>query len=208
MTIIIDVKTIKINDKISYLAASDHPLSADIGIIEDTGIKWLFDVGNGEDNICDLNDNYNVVISHFHLDHLANISKLRINELYVSKETYRHLPKELAMTTTIHIVEDDLYINGLHIFPIASSHVKGSLALEVDEEYCFVGDALYAKYKNQRATYNVQLLNAEIKKLKEIKASKLLVSHKPGLALLKEDAIKELEAIYQSRKPNQNEIIK
>ena len=49
---------IRINDKISYIEASDNPLSADIGIIEDNGSTWLYDVGNGEKSICELDGSY------------------------------------------------------------------------------------------------------------------------------------------------------
>ena len=52
---------IRINDKISYIEASDNPLSADIGIIEDNGSTWLYDVGNGEKSICELDGSYHVV---------------------------------------------------------------------------------------------------------------------------------------------------
>ena len=41
---------IKLTDKISYIAASTDPLSADIGIIRDNGVTWLYDVGNGENH--------------------------------------------------------------------------------------------------------------------------------------------------------------
>ena len=40
-----DPLEIVINDKISYIEATDDPLSADIGIIRDSGRTWLFDVG-------------------------------------------------------------------------------------------------------------------------------------------------------------------
>ena len=40
------VKEIAINEKISYIACSENPLSADIGIIRDGTEIWLYDVGN------------------------------------------------------------------------------------------------------------------------------------------------------------------
>lgn len=36
--------SIKINDKISYIKASENPLSADVGIINVCGATWLYDV--------------------------------------------------------------------------------------------------------------------------------------------------------------------
>ena len=81
----------RINDRLGYIRSTDNPLSADIGIIRDRDQIWLFDVGNNIEQLKDLNDSYNVVISHFHLDHIGNLNKLGINDLYVSKETYRHV---------------------------------------------------------------------------------------------------------------------
>ena len=42
------VQEIRINGKISYIKASENPLSADIGIIRENGTTWLFDVGGAE----------------------------------------------------------------------------------------------------------------------------------------------------------------
>lgn len=39
---------IKINDRLSYIEASDDPLCADIGIVRTENCVWLYDVGNGE----------------------------------------------------------------------------------------------------------------------------------------------------------------
>ena len=102
---------IRINDKISYIEASDNPLSADIGIIEDNGSTWLYDVGNGEKSICELDGSYHVVLSHFHPDHTGNISRVRTESIYVSRETYAHVQCGT-------VVNDDLYIGNLHIFPL------------------------------------------------------------------------------------------
>lgn len=195
-----------INNKISYIPANNNPLSADIGIIKEEE-TWLFDVGNGFNNIAMLTDNYNVVISHFHLDHLGNIAKLKINKLYVSKETYRHLPKEVTLKSEVIIVEDELKLKNLRIFNIPSSHSKGSLALEVDGKYTFLGDAIYARFKNNQLYYNSQLLHDEIKALKNLKSEYLLVSHHIGLIRSKAMVIKELEEIYSLRAKNNPEII-
>ena len=44
----INMSLITINDAISYIEASDDPLSADVGIVKTDGGVWLYDVGNGE----------------------------------------------------------------------------------------------------------------------------------------------------------------
>lgn len=194
------MEEIDITDKISYIKATSHPLSADIGIIKENGKLWLYDVGNNEEVLKQLTDCYNIAISHFHLDHVGNIKKIQMNQLYVSKETYRH-------THVGMIVNQDIYIGNLHLFPLPSSHAKGCIGLEVDGKYTFVGDALYCKSKGGQAFYNVQLLKQEIEVLKKLKSKYLLVSHDEQYVRNKEDIIQELETIYQRRNPNDSNIL-
>lgn len=189
----------KINDKISYLKGTDNPLSADIGIIKDNGVIWLFDTGNGEIPLSFLKGEYNSVISHFHIDHSGNVNNLNIKDLYVTNETYKHVGKGI-------VVKSDLFIGNLHIFCLPTSHCKGSLGLEVDEEYAFVGDAIYSKVKDGYYIYNAQLLKEEIEVLKKLKARYLLLSHVKGLVKDKDTVIKELEEIYDLRTKESYEI--
>lgn len=189
-------REIAINEKISYIECSKNPLSADIGIIRENGVNWLYDVGCGEKNIAGLKDEYNVVLSHFHQDHMGNIDKINSQKIYLSKETYKHVGRGI-------IVDSDVYIGGLHIFPMPSSHAKGCIGLEVDETYAFVGDAIYSKSSPDGSVYNVQLLKDAIKVLKELKSQYLLVSHFKGLVRNKDEVIAGLEMIYQKRKKNQ-----
>ena len=190
---------IKLTDKISYIAASADPLSADIGIIRDNGVTWLYDVGSGDNHIAGLNDGYHIVLSHFHQDHTGNIDQIQARELYLSKETYAHIHRG-------SIVRESKCIGNMHIFPLPSSHAKGCLGLEIDNTYAFVGDALYSKVKDGYYIYNTQLLREEIAVLKNLNASLLLVSHYKGLIRKKEDVIAELEAIYNQREQNSPEI--
>lgn len=186
---------IRINDTISYIEASDNPLSSDIGIINTKNNIWLYDVGNNPEVIKDLNNHYNIVLSHFHIDHTGNINQVNIKDLYVSKETYKHVNKG-------NIVLNDLYVDGLHIFPIPSSHSKGSLGLEVGD-YVFVGDSLYSKVNEEYYIYNAQLLKEEIQTLKNLKAKYILESHSKGLVKDKDKVIEALEFIYSCRKQNE-----
>ena len=197
---------IKINEKISYIPASKNPLSADIGIVEDEGQSWLFDVGCGDCRF-DLNKEYNVVISHFHKDHMANIDKIKINKLYVSKETYKHLPQVVIDKATIIIVDSLVEVGGLKIFPIPSSHARGSLALEIDNEYTFLADATYSAFKHNKMIYNSQLLKEEIEALKAINSKYFLISHYDGLIRSKTNVIAELLEIYSKRQRNSSEIV-
>lgn len=192
---------IKINDHISYIEASDNPLSADIGVIKDGDKTWLYDVGNGEQSLSSIPDcKCNVVLSHFHADHIGNIDNVNCDELYVSKETYKHVGRGT-------IIESDTYIGNIHIFPIPSSHAKGCLGLEVDNMYAFLGDALYSKVKNGYYIYNSQLVKVEIEVLECLNSPYLLVSHYQGLIREKKEVLNELYDIYGSRDKNSSEIL-
>ncbi len=192
-----DIK--QITNKISYIEASENPLSADIGIIKSENGIWLYDVGNNENSIMPLKDKYNIVLSHFHLDHVGNLDKLDIENLYVSRFTFDHIGRGI-------IVEKDIYIDDLHIFPLPTSHAKGSLGLEVNEEYAFIGDAMYSKTNAEYYIYNAQLLKQEIEVLKKLKAKYLLVSHRRGIVMDKDEAIRNLEEIYSKRDIKSSEI--
>lgn len=198
---------ITINEKISYIQSSENPLSADIGIIKENNATWLYDVGNGENRVSEPNECYNVVLSHFHADHIGNIGKIQAKELFMSKETYQHIPKGTIVSGNINIVRDSMNIGNLRIFPLPSSHTKGSLGLEIDCTYAFVGDALYCKVKDDNYVYNAQLLKEEIGVLKNLRAPFLLVSHFNGLMRKREDVIEELEMIYKMRVQSKPEIL-
>lgn len=197
------------NWTISYIQATDRPLSSDVGIIREGKTTWLYDVGNQEAagvlakiaSICEEPD-CRIVLSHFHQDHIGSLEKLSVNKntLYVSRETSRHVPDAI-------IVDGELYFDHFHIFPLPSSHAKGCLGFEVDETYAFVGDALYCKRKGNRATYNAQLLKEEIAVLKKLQAPYLLVSHWEGMVRKREDVLKELETIYRQREKGNPEIV-
>lgn len=193
------MKEVVINEKISYIECSDDPLSADIGIIRDGDAVWLYDVGSDERAVSELTGNYHVVLSHFHQDHTGNIGKLNMDELYVSNETQRHV----RMGT---VADKDIYIGGLHIFPVPSSHCKGCLGLEVDETYAFVGDALYSRFRDGYYIFNTQIVKDEIAVLKKLKAPYLLVSHFKGMVRRRDEVIAELEELYRHREKNSPEI--
>ncbi len=186
------MKTNRISDNICYIEASNESLSADIGIIKTKNGTWLYDVGNDPNSILTLADNYNVVLSHFHTDHVGNLDKLNIENLYASQYTFSHTQKGF-------VVDTDIYIDDLHIFPLPSSHAKGCVGLEIDEEYAFIGDAIYSKANAEYYIYNSQLLKDEIEVLKKLKAKYLLVSHLKGMVMDKDAVIRDLEDIYSLR---------
>ena len=174
--------------------------------MQDGSTRWLYDVGNGDAPISGLNGSYHVVLSHFHADHIGNIGRIRAGELYVSRETDRHLPREIRSARRIHVVTEPIRIGGLHIFPLPSSHAKGCLGLEVDGTYAFVGDALYCRAKKDGFAYNAQLLKEEIAVLNSLRAPWLLVSHFGGFLRRKEEVLAELKEIYARRTKDSAEI--
>lgn len=194
------MNAVAISDRISYMEASDHPLSADIGIVKaDNGI-WLYDVGNGGRNVAGLTGRYHVVLSHFHADHTGNLGRVEAQSLYVSGETCRHVRRGT-------VIRADAYIGDMHIFPLPSCHAKGCLGLEVGGAFAFVGDALYGKARDGSYVYNAQLLQQEIEVLGALRAPCFLVSHVKGLARSKEDVLEELKTIYGKKEKGTPDII-
>lgn len=192
------MELIKINENISCIQGSDDPLSSDVAVIETENGKWLFDLGNSERIINRLDEEYSVVISHFHADHLGNLEKIdrnRITRLFVSRETLKH-------SGTGILVNEDIVIDGIHIFPLPSTHAKGCLGLET-EDYIFTGDALGGMLRNGQYVYNAQLLKETIDTLKRLKAPRIIQSHRMPKAEDRLQKIEELEEIYRMRNKNE-----
>ena len=130
---------IRINDRISYIKASNKPLSADVGMIEGDGYLWLFDLGADEsvsEVINGINKQKIAVISHFHPDHMGNLDKIDLKEIFLGANTFGYAGRG-------NIVENDVFTDDgvkIHIFPLPSSHAKGSVGMEIGE-YAFLGDA-------------------------------------------------------------------
>ena len=152
---------IELEKNISYIEPTQNPLSANVVLIEGENNLWLYDVGN---NPCvpqiisafnTSNKKINVILSHFHADHIGNLDKISYSNVYQGRLTYKY-------TKTGEILENDLYFcdgnMNLHIFPLPSSHAKGSLALEINEKYCFLGDGVYAMQKGEKRLYNAGIL--------------------------------------------------
>ena len=197
----------RIDENIFYIDATRQPLSANVVVMEGKNNIWLYDVGTNLDIPEQLNQyaaehkkEIRVVLSHFHPDHTGNLSKIHSAQILQGKNTYRY-------TGTGEIVEQDQYLEDgslrLHIFPIPSSHAKGSLALEVNEMYCFLGDSIYATMKNQKTVYNAGILKEQIKVLEVVKAPYFANSHKTPFIQSKQAVLRMLESVYANRKGNE-----
>ena len=184
---------IRLNNLISYISPTENPLSANVVMIQGKEALWLYDVGNHPDIpqvIEQFRDGRNVIVilSHFHEDHNGKLQGMRVEEVYQEKYTHR---------------QDDIYIQDgearLNIFPLPSSHAKGCVALEVNDEWCFLGDALYSMQKCGHNLYNAGILKDEINVLQNIKAEKFMLSHRTPFEKPKGIIMRWLGEIYDRR---------
>ncbi len=195
---------IQITPEISYLPPVESPLSSDVVFIKPEGsdITWIFDTGTSSEAaelINAVGGPKNIVISHFHPDHILNLIKVKYDRLYVSKYTKKY-------TRSGEVVDgDEAFPDGIKIYPIPSSHSKGSLVLEY-KDYAFLGDATYVRFRLNAREYNVQLLEQMIKKLEEIAAPNFCLSHDKAFVQPK-DAVLRIYRKILSRRQNDNPTI-
>ena len=195
----------EINDRISFLPSSEDPLSADVYIIRGNKRTYVVDVGSSDEAWEYLSSlgKKAVVITHFHDDHMKNLRRLVVadEDLFISAQSRKVLATgaytaEMPRKSGI-IVTDKVEISDgvrLVIVPMPSSHAKGSLAVSVDEEYLFLGDGFYCSSKG----YNVSLLSEQIKALKDLSFTRVIMSHDEKV-YSRDEVISELEAIYGKR---------
>lgn len=229
-------KIVKLTDRIHYLQMSNDPLSADVVAVRGDSAWWIFDVGACDEAAQFINelprvlvddaanlakrDNganlaKNVVISHFHRDHLLNVQRmcggeisLDINALYVGAYTSKTFGEIEGVAKNV-VMEPLAFDDGvqIQILPMPNSHAKGSLALIVDD-YVFLGDATYPMVGHGAPdVYNVQILGEQIKLLKSLKPTRFCLSHKRGLVRDKTSVIQFLESVYARRQKNENYIV-
>ncbi len=195
---------IRINERISYIKATEKPLSADVGMVEGDKILWLFDLGADKaafDLLNGIEKPKNAVISHFHPDHMGNLEHMALNEVYLGANTFKYAHRGTVVNEDIFI--DDGVI--IHLFPLPSSHAKGSLGMKTGD-YAFLGDAIYPTMKQEKACYNSSVLKEEIDVLKKLNARYFFISHDERFIRTKEEIIAELEEIYAERDPKESYI--
>ena len=237
-------KIVKLTDRIQYLQMSNDPLSADVIAVRGDRAWWIFDVGACDEAVQFINalpripveeaaipvdENganlaacnnaarlaKNVVISHFHRDHLLNVQRmcggeisLDIDALYVGAYTSKTFGEieGVAKNVVMELLAFDDGVQ-IRILPMPNSHAKGSLALVVDD-YVFLGDATYPMVGHGSPdVYNVQILGEQIKLLKSLTSTRFCLSHKRGLVRDKTSVIQFLESVYARRQKNENYIV-
>ena len=237
-------KIVKLTDRIHYLQMSNDPLSADVIAVRGDRAWWVFDVGACDEAVQFINElpripveeaaipvdenganlaacnnaarlAKNVVISHFHRDHLLNVQRmcggeisLDIDALYVGAYTSKTFGEIEGVAKNV-VMEPLALDDGvqIQILPMPNSHAKGSLALIVDD-FVFLGDATYPMVGHGAPdVYNVQILGEQIKLLKSLTPSRFCLSHKRGLVRDKTSVIQFLESVYARRQKNENYIV-
>ena len=189
---------INLTPEISYLPSVESPISSDVVFIKPQGsdTTWIFDTGTcGEaaELINAVEGKKNIVISHFHPDHILNLLKVKYDKLYVTKYTKKY-------TRAGEIVDGELlFPDGIKISQIPSSHSKGALILEY-KDYAFLGDATYCHFRLTAREYNVQLLDQMIQKIEEITAPNFCLSHDKGFVQPKESVLRIYRKILARRK--------
>ena len=188
---------INLTPEISYLPSVENPLSSDVVFIKPAGsdTTWIFDVGTSSEAselINNIEGKKNIVVSHFHPDHILNLLKVKCDTLYVTKYTKKY-------TRAGTIVDEELnFPDGIKIYQIPSSHSKGSLALEY-KDYVFLGDATYCHFRLSAREYNVQLLEQMVKKMEEIQAPNFCLSHDKTFVQPKESVLRIYKKILARR---------
>ena len=189
---------INLTPEISYLPSVESPISSDVVFIKPQGsdTTWVFDTGTcseAAEFINAVEGKKNIVISHFHPDHILNLLKVKYDKLYVTKYTKKY-------TRAGEIVDGELlFPDGIKISQIPSSHSKGALILEY-KDYAFLGDATYCHFRLTAREYNVQLLEQMIKKMEEITAPNFCLSHDKGFVQPKESVLRIYRKILARRK--------
>lgn len=185
----------KFPEWIKLIPATDEPLSCHCFVIKDNDTNWIFDVGACNNTLEELQkyENTNIVLSHFHEDHISNIDKLNFNKLYQGDYTFRH-------TNTGEIVNSSTTIGNVRLFPLPNTHAKGSVAFEING-FAFLGDAIFPTHRNGHHCYNATLLKEEIEVLKACDVKYFVLAHNDEFIYEKEDIIKRLERVYSLRSP-------
>ena len=189
---------IKLTESISYLPAVSAPLSCDIVFIKTDKSTWIFDTGTNEEAAAEINKidgPKNIVISHFHADHITNIPKINYTNLYVSKNTKKYTKDGIIVSGNMIFDEEP----EIKIMELPSSHAKGCLIL-ICGEYAFLGDGAYCKPLLGHHTYNSQLLLEMIKVMESLDVKYFCLSHDKSFVQRKEAVVALYRNIYKRRK--------
>jgi glyoxylase-like metal-dependent hydrolase (beta-lactamase superfamily II) len=184
---------IVVNEYLSHLECSEEPLSADVYLIRGDKYTYVVDVGNcaAALNLIESVDRKQIIITHFHPDHMGNLQNLEVDEksLYVGDYTGKVLGYGRVVKEPV-LIRDGVEVK---ICPIPNSHAKGALCV-LTGQYLLVGDSIYCSSKG----YNVSLLHDEIDFLKNLDFRYLLMSH-DNTVYEKAEILERLQRYYGQR---------
>ncbi|HCC00629.1 MAG TPA: hypothetical protein DEP42_05375 [Ruminococcaceae bacterium] len=191
-----------ISERIAYFPATTQPLSADVGLVRGDRFCWVFDVGNSQEVVKALQEQEGekqIILSHFHQDHTANLAQIPYQQLYCGAYTREKLQKGTVIQSPFSC-EDGVKLT---LFPLPAVHEKGAVGLEVNEEYAFLGDAVYGARKKGKVAYNLNFVKDTIEILEKCRASSFLLSHTAAFVYPKAQVLARLKAIYALRTPGE-----
>lgn len=130
--------------RIHHIPSASDPLSADVFIIEGDARYYVFDVGTNEEAfaaVSALDKPVTVFLSHFHRDHIGNMSRLNPEETLAGARTMKYISGGTLVDAPVTIRD------GVEIIvrPCVSPHAPGCLIATVNGEYTFIGDLHYAR---------------------------------------------------------------
>ncbi len=166
-------------------------LSADVFIIEGDERVYVFDVGSSDaayETVSALKKPVMVILSHFHRDHTANMTRLNPDALLVGARTRKTLGRGTLVDAPLRIGDGVT----LDVRPCVSPHAPGCLIVTVNGTYTLLGDLHYARpdagQGEARGMYNV---------LKGLETQYFVPSHRDGEdAIPKEIFLRDLKAYY------------
>lgn len=183
----------RINEIITYIPSTEDPLSADVFFIKGNRGYYIFDVGNNEESlkeINNINEPKTVILSHYHKDHIGNIQKINYEKVYVGDVTYDTIEQGVIVGEKITL-DDGVKVE---IVPCPSPHVDGSLIVNVDNEYTLIADL----YFTRPAMMDKEKAREMMKVLCSMDTKYFVVSHQEEKSIfLKEELIKELEEYFR-----------
>ena len=162
-----------------------EPLSSDVFVVEGEKRCYVFDVGTSDaayEAVRGLPKPVWVFLSHFHRDHIGNMSRLNPERVLGGVRTRKYVENCLPVEKDM-LVEDGVRIL---VQPIVCPHTPGSIIMTVNDTYTFLGDAPYARPGEGRGEAK-GMLNV----LKKLNTRYLIASHNP------EDPVGEKEKALQ-----------
>ncbi len=179
-----------ITPRIRQIPASQDPLSADVFIIEGDERCYVFDVGSSDEAwaaISALQKPVTVILSHFHRDHIGNMSRLSPGQTLAGARTMKYIIGGMLVDAPLTI-RDGVSID---VRPCVSPHAPGCLIATVNDEYTFIGDLHYARPDTGQGEAK-GMMNV----LKSLNTRYFVVSHMQGSPLVEKDALLRDVKVY------------